>query len=608
MTKITLSRSSFGKAAALLLLAGGTNLTGFSQTIFFNNGAQIYTGPAAVVQVNGGFQNDGATGNFENNGTLYVANSGTAGTVRLTNNSTMQGNGTCYVEQDWINDANFIAGASTVNMNGNLQQFITSTTGTVTNFNNLTLTGTGTGVNRKKTLQSVNSNVGLTGTLTINDRELETQTNTMSVLNPATGSVTNNTTPFSEGFVSSSLGGFFARATNSASAYTFPTGSSVGTTRYRPMVLTPSAAGTDMYAARLGNNNATTDGFNTGSLDSMMCTVNPLFYHQMYRVIGADNANIDIYYNAAADGGWDEMGQWGTGSTTRWNNMGSVTATTGTPYSDVLKVNWTDFANTPYILARKRPDMPAFACNPVCANSTGNAFTATGGTGTYTWTSPAGTTITSGQGTANVSIDWNATSGPISVTTSSALGCASYPSSCTVTVSAAPVAAFDTAAAGGFNYNFTDHSTGSVTSWAWNFGDGSSSSAQNPSHDFNGNGTQNVCLAVANSIGCADTTCMNIVIDATEFINIPNVFTPDGDGKNDFFYISSSGLKDFQLEIYNRWGTKVFSSSDDGVKWDGRSTAGVELADGTYYFIMKGTSISHKDVSKTGFISLIRNN
>ena len=291
MTKTTLSGIASVKTATLLLFAGGASLTGFSQTIFFNNGAQVYTGPAAIVQINGGFQNDGATGTFENNGTMTVANSGTPGTVRLTNSSTMLGNGTCNVEQDWINDASFIAGSSTVNMDGNLQQYITSTTGTVTTFNNLSLTGTGTGANRKKTLQAVSANVGTAGTLSINDRELETLTNTMTVLNPATGSVTNNTTPFSEGFVSSSFGGYLARATNSTSAYTFPTGSSAGTTRYRPMVLTPSGSGPDLYAARLGNNNATTDGFNTASLDSSGWVSSPPW---MIRVRSAASCGQDF--------------------------------------------------------------------------------------------------------------------------------------------------------------------------------------------------------------------------------------------------------------------------------------------------------------------------
>ncbi|MCW3084302.1 MAG: domain containing protein [Bacteroidetes bacterium] len=609
MNKITLSGKTFGKTVAFLALTG-LSFSGFSQNILFNNGAQIYTGPTAIVQVNGGFQNDGAAGTtpvFENNGTMTIANSGTPGTVRLTNGSTLQGNGTYNVEQDWINDATFTAGTSTVNLDGNLQQFVTSTTATVTTFNNLTLTGTGTAANRKKTLQLVNANIGTTGTLAINDRELETQTNTMFVLNPSTTCVTNNTTAFNEGFVSSSVGGSLSRVTNTAAVYNFPTGSSLGTTRYRPVNLTPASASANQYNARLGNNNATLDAFNTASLDSTMCTVNALYYHQVNHSAGADNASIDIFYDQAGDGNWDGMAQWNTPTAARWNNMGTVTNTTASPYNDMLKVSWADFSNSPYILARIRPDMPVFACAPVCANSTGNTFTATGGTGTYTWTSPAGTTIASGQGTGTVEIDWNNASGPISVTTSSALGCVSYPSSCTVTVSTPPVVAFDTASAGGFNYNFTDQSTGGATNWAWNFGDGSSSSAQNPSHNYSGNGIQNVCLTASNSDGCSATACEDIIIDATEYLNIPNVFTPDGDGTNDLFYINSSGLTNFNLDIFNRWGTKVFTSNDAGIKWDGRSSAGVELSDGTYYFILKGTSISKKDVSTTGFINLIRN-
>src|SRR4051812_47180139 len=103
-------------------------------------------------------------------------------------------------------------------------------------------------------------------------------------------------------------------------------------------------------------------------------------------------------------------------------------------------------------------------------------------------------------------------------------------------------------------------------------GDGSSSTAQNPSHNYSGNGIQNVCLTASNSDGCSATACEDIIIDANEYLNIPNVFTPDGDNTNDLFYINSSGLTDFNLDIFNRWGTKVFTSNDPGIKWDGRSS------------------------------------
>lgn len=611
MDKITPSANKRVKALSLFALTVGFTTVGLSQTILFNNGAQVYTGPTAVVQVNGGFRNDGAAGTtpvFENNGTMNIANSGTPGSVFLTNGSTLQGNGTYNVEQDWTNDATFSAGTSTVVLNGNLQQFITSTIGTVTTFNNLTLTGSGAGANRKKTLQSVNANVGATGVLTLNDRELETQTNTFFVLNPAVAAVTYTNTFGAEGYVSSSFGGTFSRATNSNAVYVFPTGSSAGTQRFRAVQLKPATSASNTFTARLGNNTATTDGFNVLQLDSSMCKVTALFYHQINRTAGTDNADIDVFYDQAADGPWDGLAQWNTPSTALWNNLGTITATASATYNDNLKSSWSDFSNTPFILSREKLSNPVFACNDVCANSTGNVFNATGAPAgsIYTWTTPVGSVITSGQTTNSIDVTWGSIAGPISVVATNSLGCFSDTASCSVNVNFPPVAAFDTTSSG-FTYNFTDLSTGSVTAWAWDFGDGSSSNAQNPSHGYTGNGNQTVCLSASNN-GCADTTCMVINVDVLEFINIPNVFTPDGDGTNDFFYINSSGMKEFQLEIYNRWGTKVFTSQDAGIKWDGRSSAGVELSDGTYYFILKAVSVTSKDNSTTGFINLIRNN
>ncbi|MFL5765355.1 MAG: gliding motility-associated C-terminal domain-containing protein [Bacteroidia bacterium] len=599
------------KVLSLLAISGSFASACVAQTIMFNNGAQVYVSPLAIVQVNGGFQNDGAAGTtpvFENDGTMTIANSGTPGSVFLTNGSTLQGDGTIFVAQDWVNDATFIANNSTVNMNGNVQQFITSTTGTVTTFNNLTLTGSGVGVtNRKKTLQLVNAMTGVNGILTINDRELETQTNTMFVLNPAVGAITNTTTFGAEGFVSSSFGGTLSRATNSTSVYSFPTGSSAGTLRYREVRLTPSGAGPDVFTARLGNNIATTDGFDVTQFDTSMCKVTTKFYHQITRSAGVDNADIDVFYNQATDGPWDGLAKWNSPTAALWNNMGTVTASVAATYNDNKKATWTDWSNSPYILSRAKLADPVLSCSPVCSGSVGNTFTATGGVpgDSFVWSTPAGTTITSGNGTNTITVDWGVTGGTITVIDTNSVGCFSDPASCTVAVSLPPLANFDTSSVG-FNYNFSDLSSGSPTSWTWDFGDGSSSSSQNPAHPYTANGVYTVCLTATNVDGCSDSVCRMIDVDVFEFVNIPNVFTPDGDGVNDQFYINSSGLKEFGIEIYNRWGLKVFEADSDNIKWDGRSTAGVELSDGTYYYILKAVSVTNKDYSTKGFINLIR--
>jgi gliding motility-associated-like protein len=604
MNKTDRSKNSFLTAAILM----ATGLISFSQTTLFNNGALVYTASSAIVKVNGTFQNDGAAGTspiFENNGTMTISNSGTPGSVILSNGSSLQGNGTYYVEQDWINNAVFNAGTSTVILDGNLQQFVTSTTGVVTTFNNLTLTGNGVGNNRKKTLSTVNAIISPTGTLNLNDREFETLSNTIFVTNPSPAAVLNSTTFNNEGYVSSDIGGSLSRETNSSSIYLFPTGSSNGTQRYRAVEINPASNSANTFTARLGNNNATADGFNVSLLDATMCKVTGLFYHQINRTAGTDNAGIDIFYDQAADGLWDGLAQWNTPNASLWNNLGTVTQTTSSTYNDNLKVNWSDFSNSPYILSRSKLAVPVFACKDVCSNSTGNIFTATGAPSgsTYVWNTPTGTTISSGQGTNSIGVDWGTTSGPIVVMDTNSVGCFSDPVSCTVNVLPVPNVAF-TSAGSDYTFNFSNLSTGTVTSWAWDFGDGASSSLQNPEHTYADNGSQTVCLTASNN-GCEDSECKVVEVDATDFINIPNVFTPDGDGVNDYFFINSSRLKTFKLDIYDRWGLLVFSSEHSGEKWDGRTTSGVKASDGTYYFVLKATSMKSKDYSTTGFVTLL---
>jgi len=117
-----------------------------------------------------------------------------------------------------------------------------------------------------------------------------------------------------------------------------------------------------------------------------------------------------------------------------------------------------------------------------------------------------------------------------------------------------------------------------VTYWNWDFGNAATSTEQNPSHSFGQTGYHTIWLVVETANGCTDSTSKEIlIIDIT----IPNVFTPNSDGINDFFVIDGiEFVPDCQLIIFNRWGKKVFESNNYKNDWDGQN-----YADGTYYFI-----------------------
>jgi len=85
-------------------------------------------------------------------------------------------------------------------------------------------------------------------------------------------------------------------------------------------------------------------------------------------------------------------------------------------------------------------------------------------------------------------------------------------------------------------------------------------------------------------------------------ITIPNVFTPNNDNINDEFSINLNGITvtDYSIKIYNNWGVLMFSSQNANINWDGRTSAGIKVSEGNYYYIVV---INGKSYS--GVLSLI---
>lgn len=149
--------------------------------------------------------------------------------------------------------------------------------------------------------------------------------------------------------------------------------------------------------------------------------------------------------------------------------------------------------------------------------------------------------------------------------------------------------------------DFTSTSTissGSITSTTWTFGDGSSASGSNVNHAYVNAGTFPVIITVTGSNRCVNTYTVSYVVDVV--LEVPNVFTPNGDGANDFLKFKNlEVLGTNNLTIFNRWGKKIFSQDNYKNDWNG----GVYV-DGTYFFILNVPEATPNHYE--GYFQLIR--
>ncbi len=154
---------------------------------------------------------------------------------------------------------------------------------------------------------------------------------------------------------------------------------------------------------------------------------------------------------------------------------------------------------------------------------------------------------------------------------------------------------------------FTNSASIDVISWQWFFGDGESDSDENPLHMYRDTGTFNISQVVINNNGCSDTTIQQIHIDPVYAFYVPSSFTPNGDGKNDFFV--PKGLKidasTFYMGIYDRWGNLVFTTNDFTNGWNGKIN-NINAPSEIYTWLFRFNEESGKEHFYRGNVALLR--
>lgn len=121
--------------------------------------------------------------------------------------------------------------------------------------------------------------------------------------------------------------------------------------------------------------------------------------------------------------------------------------------------------------------------------------------------------------------------------------------------------------------------------------------------------TTTYTVSVADELGCTNTASVEVFVRPAvcgpPYIFVPTGFTPNGDGENDILYVRGNFISDMTFIIFDRWGDKVFETSNKAIGWDGTRN-GKELPSGVFGYYLRAVCENGEVYTKQGNITLIR--
>lgn len=538
--------------STIIFVATSAINTGLQAQMLSNQGALISVSGSGFVSVHGDAVNDN-DGTFSNQGTIHLFG-------------------------DWTNNAANEAFITTTTGIVRLQGYDQHINGSsITRFYDLRLENVG--------IKYGDIDVYVNGFLRLNDREMRMDTNVVHVFNPDLVAVEHSATSGVWGMVSALGEGGLLRHTNSNQTYFYPVGSALAPARLRPVTITPQDANANAYRVRMANTDPTNEGYDRALRDFTICSINPSFYHRIGHPTGNSAANIGIYYDAATDGTYTDLGKWT--NILRWREQGAANPSADAVYAlDVLtsQTAITDFSPTPFALTNVAPTIDiTLSANPICADDV-LTITSDGDFPTFDFyidtllvqtnsSNVYSGTLTAGNHTVWVMGDLGGVCGRYSDTVAVEVFPAVQAQASPDTIIVEGTAAHLYASGGDF-YEWqpsalTACSICDVT-------------------DATPTTTTVFTVLVSNLDGCTDVDSVLVEVqpDAGDVIFIPNALTPNGDGKNDTWFIKNLDLfPENKVTIVNRWGDIVFKSKNYNNDWSGEYGGG-KIPPGTYYYIL----------------------
>jgi len=155
---------------------------------------------------------------------------------------------------------------------------------------------------------------------------------------------------------------------------------------------------------------------------------------------------------------------------------------------------------------------------------------------------------------------------------------------------------------------------GEATLWAWSQGGPTYTWTPNVNECITSNcsevyviptqATQYI-VEVVNENSCHNYDTVLVDISGFMEVFVPNIFSPNGDGINDFLVIDGPRLFDFKIEIYDRWGKLIFTTQEQKDSWDGKFN-GAELATQTFVYSIVGETVLGQKINRSGNVTIIK--
>jgi len=155
---------------------------------------------------------------------------------------------------------------------------------------------------------------------------------------------------------------------------------------------------------------------------------------------------------------------------------------------------------------------------------------------------------------------------------------------------------------------FTSDPPPMVVGQLWTFGDGNTSTQVSPVHQYSLPGVYDVSYWLIDENGCERYYAWNQYITVTEQVYVwaPNAFTPNGDGTNDIYSVTTRLITELDIMVYDRWGKLLYQSGNLGFEWNGTDIDGQPLPEGVYPYVINAIDFLGRPVKTSGTITLYR--